>query len=129
MSASKGNIVVVEDDPAMRLALGRFLKACGFRAQGFDSAEELLEDGAAANASCLIVDIHLTGLSGFELLKELRKRGTERPTIFITADEDSSLPSRYPKAAGFLTKPFVGARLLAAIREALEVSVESKVSL
>jgi len=94
MSASKGNIVVVEDDPAMRLALGRFLKACGFRAQGFDSAEELLEDGAAANASCLIVDIHLTGLSGFELLKELRKRGTERPTIFITADEDSSLPSR-----------------------------------
>jgi FixJ family two-component response regulator len=125
MKESKGNIVVVEDDPAMNLALRRFLKASGFHAQGFDSAEELLENGAAATASCLIVDVHLGSASGFELRKQLQCRGTECPTIFITADEDPSLPER-DRTAGFLRKPFSGRRLLAAVRQALDRLAEEK---
>jgi FixJ family two-component response regulator len=125
MNGAKGNIVVVEDDPAMNLALRRFLRASGFHAHGFDSAEELLEDGAAAGACCLIVDVHLGGASGFELREQLQRRGNECPTIFISADENPALPER-DRTAAFLKKPFSGQRLLAAIRQALDRVAEEK---
>jgi FixJ family two-component response regulator len=125
MNGSKGNIVVVEDDPAMNLALRRLLRASGYHAQGFDSAEELLEDGAAARACCLIVDIHLGATSGFELRKQLQRRGNECPTIFISADENPALPEM-DRTAGFLRKPFSGQRLVAAIRQALDRVAEER---
>jgi FixJ family two-component response regulator len=127
MTESKGNIVVVEDDPAMNLALQRLLKVAGFRSLAFDSAEDLLEDRtAAATADCFILDVHLTGLSGLELRRRLQERGTDLPTIFITADEDPFLSSRHPTAA-FLRKPFSSRRLLIAVREALDrVTEEAK---
>src|SRR5262245_40211663 len=125
MNGSKGRIVVVEDDPAMNLALRRFLKASGFHALGFDSAEDLLEDGAAAHACCFILDVHLGGASGFELRKQLQHRGAEAPTIFITADEDSSVPNL---GDTLIRKPFTGQRLLAAIHHALDgVAAEKKI--
>jgi two-component system, LuxR family, response regulator FixJ len=125
VNGSKGNIVVVEDDPAMNLALRRLLRASGFHPQGFESAEELLEDGAAARGCCLILDVHLGGTSGFELRRQLQLRGTDCPTIFITADESASLPeSDY--TAGFLRKPFSAQRLLAAIRQALDRDAEKR---
>ena len=107
----------MEDDPAMNLALRRFLKASGFHALGFDSAENLLEDGAASHACCFIVDVHLGGTSGFELRKQLQHRGAEAPTIFITADEETSVPNL---GDTLIRKPFTGQRLLAAIHQALD---------
>jgi FixJ family two-component response regulator len=125
MSRSKENIVVVDDDPAMNLALRRFLNASGFRALGFESAEELLEDGAAAQACCLILDVHLGGASGFDLHRQLQHMGTEAPTIFITADDDPTLASR-DLGATLIRKPFTGQRLLAAVRQALDRVAEEK---
>jgi len=125
---SKGSIVIVEDDPAMNLALRRFLTAVGFKTIAFDSAEDLLEHPApAASAVCLILDIHLTGISGFELQKRLHQWGAIPPTIFITADENTSFDNGQLPAAACLRKPFSGKRLLAAIREALDrVNEEAK---
>jgi len=128
MTQTKGKIIVVDDDPAMSLALRRFLTASGFRTLTFDSAEDLLDDGVATTADCLVLDIHLTGLSGLELRRQLQERGTDPPTVFITGDESlASLSAVHAPSTPCLRKPFSGQRLLAAIREVLDrVNEESK---
>jgi FixJ family two-component response regulator len=108
----------VDDDPGMNRAIGRLLKAGGFPVTTFASAEELLEAGAARTAACLLFDIHLPGLSGFELYDRVRQTGSESPVIFITAyDEPSSqVRANVAGAAGYFAKPFSGHALLDAIR-------------
>ena len=83
--------------------------------------EAALESGESAPADCLILDIHLPGVSGFELLRRLALRGTEAPAIFITAHDDSHRRVEASRlgARGFLVKPFSGRELLEAVSEAL----------
>jgi FixJ family two-component response regulator len=121
MSALRQNIIVVDDDAGMNLALRRLLNAAGFHAISFSSAEALLESKAVTQAACLILDVHLPGLSGFELQRRLRQDGPTRPVIFITAYEDpaSKAEAQGAGAVAYLTKPFSGRLLLAAITEAL----------
>ena len=61
------SIVVVEDDAGMSKAIVRLLRAAGFQPVSFASAEELLQTAAVDSAACLVLDIHLPGLSGLEL--------------------------------------------------------------
>lgn len=121
MGAELQNIVVVDDDDGMNQAIQRLLKAAGFRATTFGSAEELLKAGAAISASCLILDIHLPGLSGFELFREIATAGSKVPVIFITAfdDPDSLARAVEAKAIAYFTKPFPGQHLVAAVTRAL----------
>jgi len=122
MQSQNRNIVVVDDDAEMRLAIERLLSASGFLAITFHSAEALLDSNAATNAACLILDIHLPGFSGFDLYRRLRERGHEIPVIFITAydDQDARTQANELGAVAFLNKPFRGQQLLAAIKEVLE---------
>ena len=121
MSALRQNIIVVDDDAGMNLALRRLLNAAGFHAISFSSAEALLESKTVPQAACLILDVHLPGLSGFELQRRLQQDGPTRPVIFITAYDDpaSKAEAQGAGAAAYLTKPFSGRRLLTAITEAL----------
>jgi len=107
----------------MRKALERLLRAAGFRAVLFPSAEALLATDAADLAACLVLDIQLPGLSGFELRRRLAAAGLARPVIFITAHDE---PSTRHEAEGsgciaYLRKPVEGTVLLAAIRRALAI--------
>ena len=113
-------IVVVDDDPEMNQAVKRLLNAAGYRAVTFPSAEALLEAGAAAEATCLVFDVHLPGLSGFELRRHLREGGTEPPVIFITAYDDpaSRAQAEDAGAIAYFTKPFPRQIFLAAIDRA-----------
>lgn len=120
MTDLKQNIVVVDDDEYMNQALKRLLTAAGFHATTFPSAESLLQDGAAAAAAadCLVLDVQLPGLSGFELRRKLQQGGADPPVIFITAYEDPAARAE-AKAAGaieYLTKPFPAQSLLRAIQ-------------
>jgi|SRR5436190_16987864 len=123
MADQKSNIVVVDDDAGMNQAIERLLNAAGFRALTFASGEALLKSGAAANAACLVLDIHLPGLSGFDLCRRLMQDGLALPVIFITAydDPDSQAQAKSVGAVGFFTKPFPGQSLVAAITRALAV--------
>jgi FixJ family two-component response regulator len=114
-------IVVVDDDAAMNQALERLLNAAGFRAVTFSSAEALLQDGCAGKAECLILDVHLPGLSGFELRRCLALSGITPPVIFVTAyDEPTSRQqAEQAGALGYLSKPFPGRALLALLDQAL----------
>jgi FixJ family two-component response regulator len=117
MQAHRGNIVVVEDDPSVNHAVGRLLEAAGFRARTFESAEALLSDETARLADCLVLDIHLPGMSGLELQKKLSDEGVSAPFIIITAHDDPAHRQAASQigATAYLTKPFTSLSLIEAV--------------
>ena len=121
MQSSQGVIAVVEDDFGMREALTRMLKAAGYEARAYESAEDFLEGGSFADLRCLVVDIHLPGASGIDLQRRLEEDGQTRPVIFITAHDTARLRREAENlgAVAFLAKPFEGRQLLDAVGEAL----------
>jgi FixJ family two-component response regulator len=120
MQTPAGVIAIVEDDFGMREALTRMLKAAGFEARGYDSAEAYLE-AQSARPGCLVVDIHLPGASGIDLQRRLTEDGEACPVVFITAHDTPRLRREAEEvgAIAFLAKPFEGRLLLGAVREAL----------
>lgn len=122
MPAQMQTIVVVEDDPSMSQAIERILRAGGFAAAVFDSAEAALEADAAVLADGLVLDIHLPGMSGFELYRHLARSGKELPAIFITARDALAYREEAASLKGtgcYLAKPFSGRALLDAVTDAL----------
>ena len=113
-------IAVVEDDPSFLRALGRLLGAAGFGVAPFASAEEFLASDSVGAISCLVLDIHLGGMTGFDLQQRLAAAGSPIPTIFITAHDDAITRERARSGVAYLRKPFREDALLGAIREALE---------
>ena len=94
------SIVVVEDDAGMRKALERLLRVAGYKTELFPSAEAMIAAQAADSADCLILDIHLPGISGIELLRRLSASGRRSPVIFITAQDDDAAREEAPHALG-----------------------------
>jgi FixJ family two-component response regulator len=115
------NLVVVDDDEEVRAALRRLLRSMGHDVQVFASAEEY--EDAPAVADCLIVDLRLPGLNGFELRDRLRSRGSSIPIVFITGDGGPS-PGDTMVHVGTpsLAKPFSDSDLIAAITRAVSRS-------
>jgi FixJ family two-component response regulator len=119
------SIVIVEDDAGMKKAIERLLRAAGFRPVSFASAEELLQTKAADSAACLVLDIHLPGLSGLELRRLLITSGRLKPVIFITGQDQEPLRDEARRlGCAYFRKPFEGSALLAAIRAAVTVDPE-----
>ncbi len=116
------NILVAEDDASMREAIQRLLRAAGFESTGYVSAEALLAAGAAAHADCLVSDLKLPGMSGLDLLAELRARGVRAPLILITAYHGPGVREKALQcgAAAYLIKPFRGTELLSTVKAAIE---------
>jgi len=115
-------VCVIDDDASLLRAVTRLLTASGFRVRTFPSAETFLSSLACSDAACLVVDVHLGGLSGFELQEQLVAEGCRVPTLFITGhdDEKTRERARLAGAIDYLRKPFDETRLLAAIRRALD---------
>jgi FixJ family two-component response regulator len=116
-------IVVVEDDAGMCKAIERLLRAAGFQSLSFVSAEELLQTEAADAAACLVLDIHLPGLSGLELARLLIGSGRAKPVIFITGQDEPAVRDEALRLGciDYFRKPFDGSALLEAIRAAVTV--------
>src|SRR5262245_43765881 len=114
-------IVVVEDDASMSQAIERLLHTEGFVAVMMSSAEAALEADAARIADCLILDIHLPGMSGFDLYRRVTESGKDLPAIFITAHDERANreEARRMGASSYLPKPFSGRALLDAVTCAL----------
>jgi len=114
MERSKRHVVVVDDDAGMRLAMEQLLLAAGFEVSAFRSAEELLGRPASSGVACLVLDVHLPGLSGFDLCERVRPKPGEPPVIFITAHDSPAYRERARRlgAVAYLTKPFAGRTVL-----------------
>jgi FixJ family two-component response regulator len=114
-------VAIVDDDESMRNAVQGLLKAAGFPAQAFASAEEFLKSGLQHNTGCLIADIRMPGMSGLELQAQLNAERCKIPIIFITAHGDAKMRMQALRAGAveFLAKPFADEVLLEDVRAAL----------
>ncbi len=111
-------ISIVDDDLSMRRALRRLVQSAGYPVETFASAHEYLAATPRARGGCLVLDIHMEGMNGFELQERLASDRCSVPIIFITAHDDSATRERIRKsgAAGYLSKPFDPEALLDEIR-------------
>ena len=114
-------ICVVDDDESVRLAVGTLLRSVGFEIRAFSSGAEFMLSGVAEECDCLIADIRMAGMSGFELREALMAAGIDLPVVFISAHVDPDAQARVlaTGAAGFLSKPFTESALLECVRAAL----------
>jgi two-component system response regulator FixJ len=114
-------IYLVDDDDAVRDALGMLFKSIGLKHDAYASALEFLQHYDAAKHSCLVADIRMPGLSGLELQQRLNEQGAEIPIIFITGHGDVPMAVAAMKsgAADFIQKPFRDQDLIDRINKAL----------
>ncbi len=121
-------ISVVDDDSSVRKGLVRLLQVTGYTARNFDSATSFLKHPAADGPSCVILDVHMPGLTGLELQTELTRLQRDEQIIFITAHPAVPMSVQAMKggAVDFLIKPFEEAELYAAIERALARSNEQR---
>jgi FixJ family two-component response regulator len=114
-------VYVIDDDPGIRQALARLFRSVGLRAELFASASDLRQRELPAVPSCIVLDVRLPGLSGFELHAELTKAGIHIPIIFVTAYGDIPMSVRAMKggAVDFLTKPYRDQDMLDAVTAAI----------
>src|ERR1700758_2167632 len=115
-------VYVVDDDRLIRDMLSSLFRSVGLRVQLFESAQELLQSELEDAPSCLVLDIRMPRLSGFDLQAELAKSNIRIPIIFLTGHGDVSTSVRAMKAGAvdFLTKPFHEQEMLDAVTAALE---------
>ena len=121
MNNSNQTIYIVDDDPSIRKSLGRLLKSTGYEVELFGSAREFLQaDTICEGPSCLVLDMKMPELSGFELQEELNKKGYSLPIVFVTGHGDIPMGVKAMKngAVDFLTKPFDETDLLIAVQDA-----------
>jgi len=122
MSTQGATVFVVDDDASVRKALARSIQAAGLNAKLFASAREFLNQGPLEGPGCLVLDIHMPGLSGLGLQTELNSRNIQTPIIFMTGHGNIPATVKAMKggAVDFLTKPFKVKDLLKVIKEALK---------
>lgn len=115
-------LYVVDDDDAVRAALGRLLSAGGYRVAAFQSAETFLVQHDPHAHGCIVLDVAMPGLDGLALQQLLAERGSHMPVIFLTGRADVPMTVRAMKrgAFDFLTKPVDGDELFPAVARALE---------
>jgi FixJ family two-component response regulator len=118
----KGHVAIIDDDALVRPALKDCMESAGYSVEVFGSAEEFLGSAAADKAVCLIVDLHLPGITGWELQERLAGTGNRAPIIFVTAHGNDANRKRAAKqgAAGFLSKPVRREELLIAVGAAIQ---------
>ena len=114
-------IGIVDDDPSIRRAVKRLLSIVGFTVVTFGSGEDLLAWDGLAALDCLVLDVQLTGLSGFDVQDCLAAREISVPVIFITAHDDAATRERARRrpSCQYLRKPFDERTLVDAIHTAI----------
>jgi len=111
-------IAVLDDEPAYRQALSRLLRAHGLEVQTFATAGEFLAANGGHLFACLLLDLHMPGHTGFDVLAQLKSQGQAVPVIMITGHDQpgSAATARELGAAEYLLKPLDESALLSALR-------------
>ena len=114
-------VSIVDDDASVRRDLRRMVESAGFAVATFGSGSEVLEGELSRAAACLVMDVYLGDMTGFEVQRHLAARGIDLPTIFITAHDDAVTfeRARQARVAAYLLKPVEGDVLVDAISAAL----------
>lgn len=122
--SSQQTVYIVDDDAAVRDSLQWLLESVELSVAAFGSANALLAQVTPHSRGCLVVDLRLPGMSGLDLMDELKKSGVNLPAIMITGHGDVAAAVRAMKAGAldFIEKPFRDEALLDRVRAALRQS-------
>ena len=114
-------ISIVDDDQSVVEAMVSLIESVGYRAKGFRSAKDFLKSRQLVNSACLILDVLMPSIDGFELQRQLAARNYRIPIIFITSfdSDDVRIRAFQAGAVEFLCKPFTQESLFQAVRSAL----------
>jgi len=123
----KGNVYVIDDDPAMRDSLDFLLGSAGFDVTLFDSALKFLETMPRLPFGCVVSDVRMPGMGGIDLLRKLKKEPKTLPIVIMTGHGDIPLAVEAMKlgAIDFLEKPFEDERLVIMIATALSQAADN----
>ena len=118
---AKGHVFIVDDDAEIRLHLGNLLRHVGYSVSDFGSAKEFLATDENLEASVLVLDMRMPIMSGLDLQKSLRARGSDVPIIYISGESRSQeiIDAMKGGAIDFLWKPFSHTQLVQAIEKGL----------
>ena len=121
-----GTVHVVDDDQAVRDSLTFLLRVAGFTVASYPSADAFLLT-ASQGAGCVVIDVRMPGMGGLELQEELTRRGRRIPVIVMTGHAEVPLAVKAMKAGAidFVEKPFEEPAMLAAIRRAFSLGLET----
>ena len=119
--ATRDLVVVVDDDESVRNAVHGVLRSVGFKARAFASGEEYLHSGQQYQTACLITDVQMPGMSGFELVSRLETEDAQIPVIFISAFGSARVRDQAARARAirFLDKPFDDEVLIETVRKVI----------
>ena len=119
MAHSRIRVAVVDDDVSVCRALGRFLRASSFEAETYGSGPEFLEGFYAFCPHCIVLDLHMEGMTGFDVQRHLSRLGSKLPVIIITGHDNSRAGAETMAlgASAFLTKPVDGPLLVSTIEQ------------
>jgi FixJ family two-component response regulator len=125
----EGLVAVVDDDISVREALESLIRSVRIEVRVFVSAEEFLNSAHPREADCLVLDVHLPGMTGIELHRHLLALNRKVPALFITAhssDDRARSEARSEWTVAYLTKPFSEDELLDAVQAALKWKSKSR---
>ncbi len=117
-------VAVVDDDASVRRGLTRLLQSADLRVLAYASAAEFLATGISVPPDCVILDIHLGGMSGLELLSRLRELGHNLPVLIITAHDDAQAREAAARGgcAAYLRKPVDAKALLEVVAAVMKLA-------
>ena len=121
MSSLSASVHIVDDDDAVRDSLRSLLESYGFTVRDYTSADAFLADGGLSKSGCLVLDLHMPGTPGLELLLKLRENQSRLPVIAMTGRSDPILKKQVSQAGAFilLEKPMQDEVLLWSIQNAI----------
>jgi FixJ family two-component response regulator len=122
MTCSGPTVFVVDDDLSVRRAVARLLTSAGFAVETYPSGRAFLDAVVAQpRRGCVVLDVRMPGMSGFDVMQCLAARGLDFPVVLVTGDGDASTAVRamHAKCSCFLAKPFEDEMLIDAVRRAL----------
>src|SRR6059036_2306453 len=118
---TRGEIFVVDDDPAVRETLTLVLSAEGYQVICFADGAALLAEARSRTPSCILLDVHIPGKSGLDILKELHSEDYPAPIFMISGQGDIAMAVSAIKggALDFIEKPFRGSEIVSRLDEAI----------
>jgi FixJ family two-component response regulator len=121
MSKTGKVVAVLDDEPEIRTALRRLLTCRGFQVMEYARGQDLLAALDSDPPDCLLLDLRLPGINGFDVLKALRSRQVRIPVVVVTADDEIDTPERVCSlgASSYLRKPIDRDCLLDAMAKAM----------
>jgi two-component system response regulator FixJ len=119
---SEPNVLVIDDDESARHSLEFLIDCAGMGVRSFACAQDFLDAHPSLANGCIIADVRMPGMSGIELIGEMKRRGMVAPVIVITGHADVPMAIQAMKAGAedFIEKPFDDEMILTAIRKALD---------